>query len=147
MSSADTARVAIPRGLISLRSISDERGTLTFFEEGQDIPFPIRRVYYIRDVPRGASRGHHAHKKLRRLIVAMHGSVRVTLDDGERTVEFHLSDPSKGLYVGPGLWIELNDFSPGSVCCVFASDLYDEDDYIRSRKEFLMDAAHRRQKQ
>ena len=123
--------------LISLPRIQDPRGNLTFIEGGSHVDFDIQRVYYLYDVPGGSSRGGHAHKALRQLIVAMSGSFDVLLDDGEEKRTFHLNRSYVGLYVCPMIWRELNNFSSGSVCMVLASNRYDEADYYRDYDQFL----------
>ena len=116
---------------------SDRKGNLTVVEKNKTLPFDVKRVYYIYDVPGGESRGSHAHRSLKQLIVAASGSFRVTLDDGTTKRSFILNRPYQGLCVMPGMWRDLDDFSSGAVCMVLASDLYDADDYIRDYKEFL----------
>lgn len=123
--------------LIDLRKICDYRGNLTPIEGGIDIPFDIKRVYYLYDVPGGESRGGHAHKALRQLIVAVSGSFSVTLDDGKDKQTFVLNRPYQGLLVVPGIWRTLDDFSSGAVCLVLASEMYEESDYIRDYNEFI----------
>jgi hypothetical protein len=122
--------------IISLPKITDSRGNLTFIEGEQHVPFEIRRVYYLYDVPGGAERGGHAHKALSQLIVAMSGSFDVVLDDGEHKKRFHLNRSYIGLFVCPMVWRELDNFSSGSVCMVLASNRYDESDYYREYSEF-----------
>lgn len=116
---------------------SDRKGNLSVVEDGKEVPFEVKRVYYLYDVPGGESRGGHAHKALRQLIVAVSGSFSVTLDDGKNKKTFVLNRPYQGLYVVPGIWRTLDDFSSGSVCMVLASEKYDEGDYIRDYKEFV----------
>lgn len=123
--------------VVDLPKISDPRGNLTFIEGGNHIPFDIKRVYYLYDVPGGAERGGHAHKALHQLIVAMSGSFDVLLDDGEEKKRIHLNRSYFGLYVCPMIWRELDNFSSGSVLMVLASNIYDEDDYYRNYNEFL----------
>ena len=114
-----------------------ETGNITVAENRRTIPFDIKRVYYLYDVPGGVSRGGHAHKQLFQLIVAVSGSFTVTLDDGQVKRSFVLNRPHQGLFVCPGIWRILDDFSSGSVCLVLASEKYDESDYIRDYDEFL----------
>ncbi len=123
--------------LVDLPKISDPRGNLTFIEGGgRHIPFDIKRVYYLYDVPGGSERGGHAHKALSQLIIAMSGSFDVVLDDGHDKRRFHLNRSYTGLFVCPMIWRELDNFSSGSVCMVLASNLYDEDDYYRDYGDF-----------
>jgi len=123
--------------LVDLPKIGDPRGNLTFIEGGRHVPFDIRRVYYLYDVPGGAERGGHAHKELHQLIVAMSGSFDVVLDDGFEKKRIHLNRSYTGLYVCPMIWRELDNFSSGSVCMVLASNHYDEADYYRDYQNFL----------
>lgn len=116
---------------------SDRKGNITVVENNKDIPFEVRRTYYLYDVPGGESRGAHAHKELSQLIIAASGSFTVTLDDGNVKRSFLLNRPYLGLYVVPGIWRTLDDFSSGSVCLVLASHGYDEADYIRNYEDFL----------
>lgn len=116
---------------------SDRKGNLSVVENGVTLPFDVKRVYYIYDVPGGESRGAHAHKELSQLIVAASGSFKVTLDDGRVKRTFFLNRPYQGLYVKPGMWRDLEDFSSGAVCMVLASDVYMMEDYIRNYDEFL----------
>ena len=119
------------------RHHSDRKGNLTVVENGVTVPFDVKRIFYLYDVPGGASRGAHAHKNLSQLIVAVSGSFRVTLDDGNVKRSFILNRPYQGLLVRPGLWRDLDDFSSGAVCMVLASDVYSEEDYIRTYNQFL----------
>ena len=116
---------------------SDRKGNISVVENNKDIPFEVKRVYYLYDVPGGESRGAHAHKELSQLIIAASGSFTVTLDDGNVKRTFLLNRPYQGLYVKPGIWRDLDDFSSGSVCLVLASHPYDENDYIRDYEEFI----------
>ncbi len=123
--------------IVNLPKINEPRGNLTFVEGGRHVPFDIRRVYYLYDVPGGADRGGHAHKELRQLIISMSGSFDVVLDDGRQKQRYHLNRSYYGLYVCPMIWRELDNFSSGSVCLVLASNLYDESDYYRNYQDFL----------
>jgi dTDP-4-dehydrorhamnose 3,5-epimerase-like enzyme len=123
--------------LIDLPKIADARGNLTFVEGGRHVPFEIKRIYYLYDVPGGAERGGHAHKNLHQLIVAMSGSFDIVLDDGRQKKRIHLNRSYHGLYVCPMIWREMDNFSSGAVCLVLASNLYDESDYYRDYKVFL----------
>lgn len=116
---------------------SDRKGNLSVVANNGNIPFEIKRVYYLYDVPGGESRGGHAHKNLYQLIVAASGAFSVTLDDGKEKRTIILNRPYQGLLVVPGIWGELNDFSSGAVCLVLASEKYDENDYIRNYDEFI----------
>jgi dTDP-4-dehydrorhamnose 3,5-epimerase-like enzyme len=131
MASLDQCRI------IELPKIADPRGNLTFIEGNSQIPFDIKRVDYLYDVPGGGERGGHAHKDLSQLIIAMSGSFDVILDDGENKKRVHLNRSYQGLYVCPMIWRELDNFSSGSVCLVLASNLYSEDDYFRNKHDFM----------
>ncbi len=123
--------------LIDLPRIADPRGNLTFIEGGRHVPFEIKRVYYLYDVPGGAERGGHAHKELHQLIIAMSGSFDVMVDDGENKKLVHLNRSYLGLYIPPMMWRDLDNFSSGSVCMVVASDFYKESDYYHEYADFL----------
>ena len=123
--------------LVELPKLSDEKGAITAVNNREQIPFDIKRMYYLYDVPSGSERGAHAHKDLHQLIVAATGSFSITVDDGNIKRSFNLTRPNIGLYMPPGLWRELFDFSGGGICMVLASELYSEDDYIRNLKEFI----------
>jgi len=127
--------------IIELPRITDPRGNLTFIEGGHHIPFEIKRVYYLYDVPGGESRGGHAHNQLEQFIVAASGSFDVALDDGTEKQRFFLNRSYYGLYVPRMTWRELENFSSGSVCLVMASRHYEEADYYRNYDAFLK-AAH-----
>jgi len=116
---------------------SDRKGNLTVVENGKTLPFDVKRVYYLYDVPGGENRGSHAHRELEQLIIAASGSFTVTLDDGNSKRSFFLNRPYQGLYVKPGMWRDLVDFSSGAVCMVLASDVYKVEDYIRSYDDFV----------
>lgn len=122
--------------LVDLPRIHDPRGNLTFVEGDRHIPFPIRRIYYLYDVPGGESRGGHAHKDLQQLIIAMSGSFDVVVDDGREKKRFHLNRSYFGLYLPTMVWRELENFSSGSVSLVLASECYTESDYYRDYGEF-----------
>ena len=126
--------------IINLPRINDPRGNLTFIEGGRHIPFDIRRVYYLYDVPGGAERGGHAHKVLHQLIIATSGSFDIHLDDGFSQKTVHMDRSYYGLYVCPMIWREIDNFSSGAVCMVLASEYYDELDYYREYDEFMLDA-------
>ena len=122
--------------IIGFPRIEDPRGNLTFVEGGNHLPYDIRRVYCLYDVPGGASRGGHAHRQTHELLVAMSGSFTVVLDDGTVTQRFTLNRSWYGLYVPPMTWRSLEDFSSGSVCMVLASERFSEADYYRDYGEF-----------
>ena len=123
--------------LIDLPKIEDRRGNLTFVEGNNHIPFDVKRVYYLYDVPGGADRCEHAHKHLHQFVISMSGSFDLLLDDGFEKKRFQLNRPYYGIYICPMMWRYLDNFSSGSVCMVLASAPYDETDYIRDRGEFL----------
>ena len=125
--------------IVNLKKITDPRGNLTYIEGTHDVPFQIKRVYYLYDVPGGSIRGGHAHKHLQQLIVAMSGSFDVTVDDGYQRSTFHLNRSYYGLYIPNMVWRELDNFSSGSVCLVLASEYYDEGDYYRNYELFKLD--------
>ena len=114
-----------------------EKGNLSVIENGKTIPFHVKRVYYLYDVPGGESRGGHAHKELQQLIVAVSGSFDVKLDDGKQKRTYTINRPYQGLLVVPGIWRELDNFSSGSVCLVLASTEYSVEDYIREYDKFI----------
>jgi len=126
--------------LIKLPKISDPRGNLTFIESGQHIPFDIKRVYYLYDVPGGAERGAHGHKSLQQFIVAMSGSFDVLLDDGVDQKRIHMNRSYYGLYVCPMIWRDVTNISSGAVCMVLASEHYDVKDYYRDYEQFVVEA-------
>ncbi len=115
----------------------NRRGNLTVVENGITLPFDVKRVYYLYDIPGGEGRGAHAHKQLEQLIVAVSGSFTVILDDGKSRRSFLLNRPYQGLYVKPGMWRDLVDFSSGAVAMVLASEVYRQEDYIRDYEEFI----------
>lgn len=123
-----------------LPRIQDPRGNLTFIESNRHVPFDIRRVYYLYDVPGGSDRGGHAHKALHQLIIAMSGSFDIQLDDGYSKKKINMNRSYNGLYVCPMVWREISNFSSGAVCMVLASDYYDEQDYYRDYDTFINDS-------
>ncbi len=128
-----------PKGFvreISLPQIHDPRGDLTFVEGGNHIPFDIRRVYYLYNVPVDSERGGHAHRDLEQIVFALSGSFCIKIDDGQTKSEYWLRDPRKGLYISRLVWREMEAFSQGAVCMVLASHPYDEADYFRDYGEF-----------
>lgn len=122
--------------LISIPKIEDNRGNLSVIENDV-IPFEIKRVYYLYDVPAGAERGGHGHIDQKEFLIALSGSFDVVLNDGQNQQIVSLNKPYEGLLINQGIWRELNNFSSGSVCLVIASAVYDEQDYIREFDEFL----------
>jgi hypothetical protein len=126
--------------IIELTKILSPSGNLTFIENLNHIPFSIKRIYYMYDIPGGSYRGAHAHKNLQQLIIAMSGSFDIEIDDGNFKKRFHLNRPYFGLYVPPMMWRFLDNFSSGVVCMVLASDVFQESDYIRDYSQFLLEA-------
>ena len=122
--------------LISIPKIEDNRGNLSVIENDV-LPFEMKRVYYLYDVPSGAERGGHSHKEQKEFLIALSGSFDVILNNGEESQKVTLNKPFEGLLINPGIWRELNNFSSGSVCLVIASAVFDESDYIREYDEFL----------
>lgn len=126
----------IVANLISLPKIEDPRGNLSVIEK-DIIPFEIKRVYYLYDVPSGAERGGHSHKQQKEFLIALSGSFDVILNDGTQEKTVTLNKPNQGLLIEIGVWRELKNFSSGAVCLVIASDVFDEEDYIRDFDEFI----------
>jgi dTDP-4-dehydrorhamnose 3,5-epimerase-like enzyme len=126
--------------MVELTEHRDPRGSLTVVESGKEIDFDVKRAYYIHHVPDGSERGAHGHRRLRQLIVAVAGSFDVVVDDGFAQRTFVLDDPSRGLYVGPMVWRDMINFSPGTVGLWLVSEPYDESEYYRDYDEFLTDA-------
>jgi dTDP-4-dehydrorhamnose 3,5-epimerase-like enzyme len=123
--------------LIELPKIIDPRGNLSVVENHKEIPFDIQRVYWLYEVPTGKLRGGHSHKDLQQILIAVHGKLSVTADDGKNRQTFILNKPNQGLYIGNNIWREMSDFSEGAVCLVLASKPYDPTGYIRDYSEFL----------
>ncbi|CAH0534711.1 TDP-4-oxo-6-deoxy-alpha-D-glucose-3, 4-oxoisomerase [Vibrio stylophorae] len=123
--------------IIEFESFNDERGRLVSLESQKNIPFEIRRVYYLFENSGLFPRGMHAHKKLKQIVIALKGSCRFVLDDGSVREELILDDPTKGLLIDSFIWREMHDFSNDCVLCVIASEYFSEDDYIRNYEEFL----------
>ena len=123
--------------LLEISKINNEAGNLTILENGLNIPFDVKRIYYLYDVPSGSARGGHAHIELEQYIIAANGSYDVILDDGKNKKKFTLNRPNLVLHILPGMWRELDNFSSGSISMVLASKLYDEKDYIRDYNQFL----------
>ncbi len=123
--------------LVELPRVINKRGSITPINNSIDIPFDIKRVYYLYDIPGGSHRGGHAHWALEQFIVAASGSFDVVLNDGKEQKRISLNRPYKALHIVPGIWRELENFSGGAICLVLASHVYDEDDYIRDYDEFI----------
>ena len=123
--------------VIQLSKIHNRAGNITIIENNLDIPFQVRRIYYLYDIPSNETRGGHAHKELFQLIIGASGSFNINLNDGVNNKTIFLNRPDFGLLIVPGIWRDLSDFSSGSVCLVFASEIYSENDYIRDYDEFL----------
>jgi uncharacterized RmlC-like cupin family protein len=123
--------------LLEFPKVFDVRGSLTFIEGTRHVPFEIKRLFYLYDVPAAASRGGHAHRTLEQVLACASGSLDVRLDDGVTQQVIHLSGPERGIYIPPMIWDTEINFEPGTVCVVLASDYYDEADYIRDYQEFL----------
>lgn len=123
--------------IIDLPRVDDPRGKLTFIEQQRHVPFEIRRVFFIYDVPTAEGRGAHAHRSLHQFLICLSGSFDVAIDDGTTQASMHLNRPWMGLHVPPMIWAAEVNFDPGTVCLVLASELYDAADYIRDYSEFL----------
>ena len=122
---------------IDFQEHGDWRGQLVALEENKNIPFSVKRVYFMYDTLEGVVRGKHAHRKLHQILFCVSGTCTIRLDDGKDKAEVRLDQPSRGLLIGPGIWREMFDFTPGAVLMVLASEYYDESDYIRDYEEFL----------
>jgi hypothetical protein len=123
--------------MVDIPTAADGRGILCFAEGNRQVPFPIERVYWIYGIPGETHRGRHAHRKVQELVVAAAGEFNVHCDNGTDHYTSHLDDPACGLLVGPGVWKELDAFSPGAVCLVLASSVYEEDEYERDYSKFV----------
>ena len=123
--------------VIDVSKIHNDAGNITVVENGKNIPFDVKRIYYLYDVPGGESRGGHAHYELEQYVIAASGSFDVILDDGENKKRVTLNRPNIALHIVPGLWRELDSFTSGSICMVLASKTYSEVDYVRDYKDFL----------
>jgi dTDP-4-dehydrorhamnose 3,5-epimerase-like enzyme len=123
--------------IIPIPKISEPRGNLGYVEARRHVPFTIERVYYINDVPGGTERGSHAHKQLQQLLIPLSGSFTVMLNDGETDREYGLNRSHEGLFLPPGYWRTLKDFTSGTVLVVLASAVYDPEDYISDYNDFL----------
>lgn len=122
---------------VDFKPRGDGRGSLIPIEECRDVPFAIKRIYYIYGTPEGVPRGFHAHRALEQVAFCVSGSCRMVLDDGSQRKDFALNDPARGLYIGNMIWREMHDFSPNCVLVVLASEFYDEEDYIRDYDDFI----------
>ena len=123
--------------MVDLPQVHSESGNITAVENNKNIPFEVKRIYYLYDIPGGEDRGAHGHKELQQFIIAASGSFDVTIDDGLNKRTFSLNHPNRALHLVPGMWRELSNFSAGAICLVLASDKYDEGDYIREYSEFI----------
>ena len=123
--------------VVALPQVHNQAGNITAIENNTNIPFEIKRIYYLYDIPGGEDRGAHGHKKLQQYIIAASGSFDVTIDDGQNKRTFSLNHPNRALHLVPGMWRELSNFSSGAICLVLASEKYEEEDYIRNYDFFL----------
>jgi len=124
--------------LIYLPKVKDDRGNLTFVENSKHVPFEVRRVFYLYDIPGGENRGAHAHHNCHQFLIAVCGSFEVIIFDGEVKRQVQLARPYIGLHIPPGIWAEEVNFSSGAICLVLASDMYEASDYIKNMDEFLL---------
>ena len=123
--------------VVDISKVHNKSGNITVVENGSNIPFDVKRVYYLYDVPGGEARGGHAHYELEQYIIAASGSFDVTLDDGNDKKTINLNRPNIAIHIVPGLWRSIDNFSSGSICMVLASHFFNEDDYIRDYNKFL----------
>ncbi len=123
--------------IVDLPKIENEGGNITILENSKEIPFEVKRIYYLYDVPMGVDRGGHGHFELEQYVVAASGSFNFILFDGVNKKNVFLNDPSKALYIKPGIWREINNFSSGSICLVLASEKFIEKDYLRDINKYL----------
>lgn len=123
--------------IIQLSKIHNRAGNITIIENNLDIPFEVKRIYYLYDIPSNETRGGHAHKELFQLVIGASGSFNINLNDGVNNKTIFLNRPDLGLLIVPGIWRDLSEFSSGAVCLVFASEIYSENDYIRDYDEFI----------
>lgn len=130
-------------GIMKFKKITDKYGNLTPIESNIDIPFKIKRIYYISNVEQGVVRGYHSHRKLHQILICLNGSVKIRLKNPDSEEIIELNDSSIGLYIGPYVWREMYDFTEGSVLLVLASEYYDENDYIRNYDFYLEEAKKR----
>ena len=130
MALSDCRVLEVPR-------FTDERGSLSVLESQRQVPFEIRRVYYLYDIPAGQARAAHGHRALQQIMIALSGSLEIQLDDGFDRRSFRMDRPDRALYIAPGMWRDLGSFSGGAVCLVLASEYFDEADYLRDYDEFL----------
>jgi dTDP-4-dehydrorhamnose 3,5-epimerase-like enzyme len=128
-------------GLMKFKKINDKYGNLTPIEAGKDMPFQIKRVYYIYNVDKEVTRGYHSHKNLHQILICLNGSVKIRVKTPSEEKVIELNDPSVGLYIGPLIWREMFDFTEGSVLLVLASEHYDESDYIRNYDFYIQEAS------
>lgn len=123
--------------IIHFPRIQDRAGNITPVQNGIEVPFDVKRIYYLYDIPGGEDRGAHAHKRLQQLIIAASGSFDITIDDGRNKKTVQLNRPYFGLHIRPGMWRNISNFSSGAICLVLASEQYDRSDYLRTYDEFL----------
>ena len=123
--------------ILQLGKIQNRSGNITIVENKLDIPFEVKRIYYLYDIPSNETRGGHAHKELYQLVIGASGSFNININDGVNDKSIFLNKPDFGLLIVPGIWRDLRDFSSGSICLVFASEIYSEIDYIRDYDEFI----------